>query len=697
MNDKIRDHHAGRKAILYIRQSTMQQVVGNLESRELQYAMKQHLHELGWQQVDVIDEDMGRSASGAVERTGFQRMVAEVCLGNVGAVAAREVSRFARNNKDWHQLIEMCRVVDTLLIDHETVFDPRNSNDRLLLGLKGSMSTYELDLLRQRALDARRQKAARGEMWMTVPAGYVNTDDGCGIQKDPDRRIQQAILRVFEKFIEVGSARQTLLWHVEHALDLPVRRPVGPRGSWQTVWLPPTASIIARMLTNPIYAGIYAYGRRRTVSVVHEGLIKKMVRACPPEQYEALLVEHHEGYISRETFERIKAMLKNNSTATPGSSGAAKHGLALLAGLLRCARCGRKLGVTYTGTPRLQRYACSDSRMIHDKLKCLSLGGRGVDDAVAAELLRVVQPGALEAAAQAAREVSRGQDELTAAIELELTAARYAAERARRQYDNIDPENRLVADELESRWNTALTKVCELERRVEEARQQHQSECPDPQSIMDLTADMERLWGAASTDVRLKKRLVRTLVEEIIIDVDSEASLVELVIHWQGGVHTELQVHRRRRGQHGKATSVDAIDAVRVLARIHPDGQIAQVLNLNGLRTGKDNPWTSVRVKSLRSWHEIVVHTRQVQQADGWMTLQQAALHVGVSPKTLRVAAERQHVNALHPLARGPWIFNRCDLDSAEVQRHLSELVGRRRANPAGRSLPDRTPTLPGM
>src|SRR5437867_3095127 len=251
MSEKIKPQHLERKAILYIRQSSAYQVHHNLESQKLQYAMQDRLRQLGWREVEVVDEDLGRSASGTVARAGFERMVAEVCLGKVGAVAAREVSRFARNSRDWQQLVEVCRVVDTVLIDQETVYSLRQSNDRLLLGLKGSLNEYELDLLRQRPVEARRAKARRGELLVAAPVGYLKTE-ASGWEKDPDRRVQQALLLVFHKFLELGSVRQTLLWFLEHGLQLPVHTPQGETG-----WKRPSYGTIHRLLANPIYGGAY--------------------------------------------------------------------------------------------------------------------------------------------------------------------------------------------------------------------------------------------------------------------------------------------------------------------------------------------------------------------------------------------------------------------------------------------------------
>jgi len=353
MSEKISSSHLQRKAVLYVRQSSLHQVVHNQESRRLQYAMKERLEQLGWTDIDIIDEDLGRSASGSAVREGFQRMVAEVSLGRVGAVAAREVSRFARNSREWQQLIEVCRVVDTLLIDQETVYDPRRSNDRLLLGLKGSLNEYELDLLRQRGLEARREKAQRGELIVTAPVGYLVEDEV--FVKDPDQRVQQAIRHVFDKFLELGTVRQVLFWFVERHLQVPVRRHVNRR--WETHWRRPNYGNIHRLLTHPIYAGAYVYGQTQRVVRWTHGAAKRHVVTHPRGQAAVLIPHRHEGYVSWDDFQRIQSMIAANSVKDSG--GSARLGTALLAGLLRCRRCGRKLTVRYTGREHdALRYCC---------------------------------------------------------------------------------------------------------------------------------------------------------------------------------------------------------------------------------------------------------------------------------------------------------------------------------------------------
>jgi DNA invertase Pin-like site-specific DNA recombinase len=675
MSDKIKPQHLARKAILYVRQSSAHQVHHNLESQRLQYAMQDRLQQLGWREIDVVDDDLGRSAAGLVTRAGFARMVAEVCLGQVGAVAAREVSRFARNSREWQQLVEVCRVVDTVLIDLDTVYTPRHSNDRLLLGLKGSLNEYELDLLRQRSVEARRAKAGRGELLVAAAVGYLKTD-APHVEKDPDRRVQEAIALVFRKFGELGTVRQTLWWFLEHGLQLPARAT-----SNEITWRRPSYGMLYRMLSSPVYGGAYAYGKSERILHYEHGEPRATARRKPRAQWLVLIPNAHEGYVSWEEFERIQQAMAANVRGW-GRVGAATRGPALLAGLLRCRRCGRRLTVWYTGNAHnVLRYACHRGALDNGDPRCISFGGLVVDAAMAHEVLRVVQPAAVEAAVVASEDASRQQDDVRQAWTRDLEAARYAAQRAQKQYDATDPENRLVADELERRWNHALQRVHEIEGRIDQHHHHHHDvTTPTREEFAGLAADLEAVWHGPHADVRLKKRLVRTVIHEVVVDVDANAGEVILVIHWKGGVHTELRVPRRRRGQNSAQTPKDVIAAVRVLAHICSDDLLASTLNRNGLLTGHGNRWTRERVAALRTHHEIPCYDRDRRESEGWMNLTEAAHRLDISARTLRLAVERGEIEAEHPFADGPWVFHRLVLETdiattfvARVKRRTQE------------------------
>lgn len=691
MNDKITPRHLSRKAIVYVRQSTVLQITKNEESRRLQYAMQDKLRALGWHEIEVIDDDLGRSASGSVERSGFQRLVAEVSLGNVGAVAARELSRFARNSRDWQQLIEVSRFVDSLLIDEDAVYDARMGNDRLLLGVKGSLSEYELELLRLRAHEAKRAKAARGELLTRPAIGYLKTDDE-RLEKDPDLRVQQILRLMFDKGLELGSVRQAMLWFRDNGLEIPVSRRARPR---VIVWRGACYAQFMEVLTNPIYAGAYAFGRTEVTYVVEQGRARRVVRRKPMSDWSVLIRDHHDGYVTWEEYERVQKMIAGNGQRMSAQrKGAPKRGSALLAGLMHCRRCGRGLRVGYSGdNGKFSRYVCAWGVQAQGDPRCLSFSAIDVDREIGRLIIDVVRPGAIEAARIARDAMSLSQDELTAAIRSELEATRYAADRAWRQFDAGDPENRLVVGELERRWNVALERVREVERRLEETRREGRPPTPSPEVFTAMAADLERVWHDASTDVRLKKRIARALIEDVVADVDAEHEEVVLVIHWKGGVHTKLRVKKRRRGENRGTASDDLEVTIRELALIFDDQATACWLERAGVRTARGRPWSRALVTSFRSRHAILPYVPPDESdLEAWISLSKAAAEVCVAWHTLLGAIRRGDLRAKHPLNNGPWIVKRREVHELALVRRLQQTPGRRGRRRA--AVPDEQLTL---
>ncbi|HEY3585747.1 MAG TPA: recombinase family protein, partial [Myxococcaceae bacterium] len=516
---------------------------------------------------------------------------------------------------------------------------------------------------------------------VSVPIGFLRTGDQ-RIEKDPDRRVQEAIRLVFRKFEELGTVRATLLWFLEEDLRLPARG-----SDAETVWKRPTYATVYRILTHPAYGGAYAYGKTEPATRYDRGAPRKAVRRKPREEWLALIPHAHEGYIDWERSERIRRAIAENAAGSR-TAGAAKRGAGLLAGLLRCRRCGRKMTVRYTGPGHdVPRYCCNRGWVDLGETKCIAFGGLPVDEEIGRQLLRVVQPAAVEAAMTAHEEDRRQGDEVLEALHRDLEAARYAAHRSWKQFDAVDPENRLVADELERRWNAALARVQALEGRVDQhGHADDPAGVGPPEDYTELARDLDIVWRSSQSDARLKKRIVRALIEEVIADVDTAAAEIVLHIHWRGGLHTELRLPRRRRGQMNH-TSKDVVAAVRSLARLCTDDVIAGILNRNGLRTGRGNRWTRERVVTLRRWDEIPCHSAERREEEGWLKLREAAALLGISPQTLRLAIERGEIPGEHPLPAGPWVINRRDL-----QLPAAEALSRRarnRSRPPAKPAPD--------
>ena len=669
---RITPEHLGRGAFVYVRQSTPDQVLNNHESRRRQYALVDRARALGWSMVEVIDDDLGRSGSG-IARPGFEKLLAAICEGRVGGVVSIEASRLARNGRDWHTLLEFCGLVGTVIVDEDGVYDPRHPNDRLLLGMKGTMSEMELSLFRQRSLEALKQKARRGELFLTVAVGYLKAPND-RIEKDPDRRVQQAIALVFSKFDELQTVRQVHLWMRQKRLPLPAVS-YGDGGR-QITWKLPVYNTLHHMLTNPVYAGAYVFGRTGSRTTIEAGR-KRIVRGFRKERaaWEVLILDHHEGYIGWTDFERNQRLISDNANGKSFMSrGSVRRGQALLAGLLRCGHCGRKLHVAYSGADGdVGRYHCRGGYLNHGGDRCISFGGMRIDRAVGAEVIERLQPLGIQAALDALDERQAEDAEKRRQIELALEQARFEAARAQRQYDAVDPDNRLVAAGLEQRWNSRLLEVQMLDQELEQlsaapAATPTQSERT---RLLALGADVEQAWASPAALPATRKRIIRTLIGEIVVRV--EDSELAIVIRWNGSDHTSLRVAKNRAGQHRWTTDAEVVELVAALARLLPDQAIAAVLNRAGKTTGRGNGWTRSRVCVLRNHRNIPPHREGERAERGEATLDEAAEKLKVSEATVRrLIAER--ILPAHQFCKGaPWTIRIEDLGLETVMQAANQ------------------------
>jgi DNA invertase Pin-like site-specific DNA recombinase len=664
----INPDHLSRGAYVYVRQSTADQLLHNHESRRRQYGLAERARQLGWNDVVVIDDDLGRSGSG-VRRPGFERLLAVICEGQVGAVFAIEASRLARNGRDWHTLIEFCGLVGTILVDEDGVYDPRQPNDRLLLGMKGTMSELELSVLRQRSLEALKQKARRGELFLTVAVGYVKERHN-RIAKDPDQRVREGIALVFAKFAEFESIRQVHLWLRHERIALPAVRYTAEEGR-SIIWKLPVYNTVHHILTNPIYAGAYAFGRTGSRVTIAEGR-KRIVRGYKRDRadWEVLLMEHHESYLSWAEFERNQRLIADNANSKGlMARGSVRRGETLLAGLLRCGHCGRKLHVAYGGTSgEAGRYHCKGAFLNHGGDRCISFGSLRVDQAVGAEVLRLLKPLGVEAALNAIAARTAEAAEKRRQGELALRQARYEANLARRQYDAVDPDNRLVAAELERRWNEKLGEVRSLEDQIEvmAAHPQPALSQTERTALMRLGADLEQAWSHPAATTATRKRIVRAVLNEIVVRV--EDGHIELVLHWQGGDHTALQVRKNTTGRHRWTVAEDTEVLIRDLARLMPDKAIAAVLNRAGKPTGRNNGWTQNRVCTFRNHRGIDVYRDGERLERGELTLNETAVCLKVSAMTVLRMIRRGVIPAKQLCKGAPWVIKAADIN-AEVVR----------------------------
>jgi DNA invertase Pin-like site-specific DNA recombinase len=671
---KITPEHLARKAIVYLRQSSEKQLRQNKESQRLQLDLAERMRALGWKEVEIVGSDLGSSAAiAAARREGFERVLSSVALGTVGVVGSREVSRLSRTDKDWCRLLEVCQIFGTLIADEQQVYDLNYLDDQLVLGIKGTLSVVELKVLRQRLQAGQESKARRGELLKRLPVGYAI--DAMGkVALHPDQRVCEAVRLVFTEFHKLWSVRQTFQWFRDHDVELPTN----PIQGTQLVWKIPSQSLIRDILRNPFYAGAYVWGRRTVKTVLVEGRLEKRQGALHrAEECRVFIPEHHVGYIDWATYEENQRMIRRNSVnwESDESMAAIREGQGLLVGLIRCGHCGRKLHVRYWGGRGTHaRYVCKGDYDDGGKY-CIGFGGASVDRRMSQELMKVISPFGLEASSKAIEELSAQDTARRAALASKLQQLEYEATRAFEQYNSVDARNRLVAAELESRWNQKLEDIEDTKRRLSSLDGERQALSPEEkQRIHWMGEHFDEVWNSDRCPPTLKKMILRTVVEEIIVCTDTEKKILQFTIHWKGGVHTRLEIERPRSATE-TATPTDALDIIRRMAVRHGDDEIASVLNRLGYLTGKEKRWNQNRVASARKNYSIAGQKRALPDPDR-VSLNEAARLCRVSHRTIERLVEAGLLKREQAAPRAPWRIRRVDLETEPV-RNIVEGVRR--------------------
>jgi DNA invertase Pin-like site-specific DNA recombinase len=598
MSAKVSQSHLNRRAVIYIRQSTLIQVLEHRESTQRQYDLAELANKLGWDsaQVLILDEDLGKSGQSADNRSGFQRLVAEVSLGKVGAIFSLEVSRLARSSADWHRLLDLCALSDTLIFDDDGAYDPNDFNDRLVLGLKGTMSDAERHMMRLRLLGGQRHKANKGELGFPPPTGYVF--EGKTLAFDPDEQVQKAIQLLFARFRLDQSAGAVVRYFRHHGLLFPARH-AHKEGPAEIRWQKLTRIRALSVLRSPTYAGAYAWGRRRERAVLQGGQKRKQREILASrESWHTLRLDNHPAYIPWPEYVSNLQRLEENSPTKQGQHGhgAVRHGEALLQGLVLCGRCGRRMRVVYRekGQPV---YECSQQE--YDTRRCWATAARRIDEKVAFAFLASMTPSELELSLAVLKEVEQQAAKLDEQWKLRLERARYEAARAERQYQVVEPENRIVARTLETRWNQKLQELLLVEREYEETRRVHKLDLTeeDKRTIRALSKDLPCVWNAATTTAAERKQLLRLVIQDIVLlPLETPQRSTQIRILWKTGATSEVCAERPNKGESG-LTPPEVVAVIREqVVQGKSNHQIAAELNRRKLKTrlGRSYTWHAV-------------------------------------------------------------------------------------------------------
>ena len=660
MNDasKVKPNHLQRPAYVYIRQSSPAQVENHRESTARQYALIDKACQLGWaqQHIIVIDKDLGLSGAGWCERSGFAHLTTEVALGRAGIVLGLEVSRLARNHADWYRLFDLCGVTDTLVGDGDGLYHPALFNDRLILGLKGIMAEAELHVLRARLEGGIRNKAARGELRRGLPVGFVWGEQEGEVRFYPDEGVVSTIRTVFAKFAELGSARKVWLWFHSEGLPFPMRQHMKS----PIRWVAPTYTAIHHVLTNPVYAGAYIYGKCRHERYLDEqGRLRRRTRHLPMAEWAVLLHEHHPGYIDWATFQANQTRIDTNVHPQPHQGGGAvREGAALLQGLARCGKCGRRLHTHYRGRNASPGYHCSGKDIVHGRgVYCLNVGGIQIDQAVVDAFLQAITPAAVDATELALQQLEADQDAALSQWRLAVERARYEAQRAERQYQAIEPENRLVARTLENEWEQRLRDLAAVEAELRQREQEHPRVLgpEEKDRLRALGSDLQKVWTAPTTTDRDRKELLRALLEEVMVTVDRPQHRAHLTLRWRGAL-TELDLCLPRSQPRGIRTDEDTLSLLHRLAALYPDDVIAGILNRQGRKSATGERFTANQVGGLRRYRQIPRFQPPTEPPAGELVpIRKAAQILGIYPSTVHRWLSDGFIAGEQVTAGAPW------------------------------------------